>query len=393
MIEHFDPHRGGDGRWTFDFAEQLLARGHEVHIVARVFTAASRRLAIIAHPVRKVRSRFDFAVAAEETLRGLELDVIHDMGAGWYCDLFESHDGSRVAQWEHKLRLLPAWLRPIKRLLLAAAPRYREFRTIYRRQLAEPGPLVLALSKAIAEDYQRYHSVPPERIRLVYNGVDTQRYSPEHRTVYRDRVRREWAVKEDEVVFLFVGHDQRRKGLATAIRAVGRLVADGKPVRLVVVGGKRLGPYQRLARRCGAAEAVRFAGAVEDAAPYYAAADAFVLPTFYDPCSLSVLEAAASGLPSVTTRANGAAELLTDGVDGLLLSDPADDRQLADLLRTLLDPGRRRRMGEAARQLALGCTLDRNCEQILAIYREIIASARSRRKKTIASPHCGGSRS
>ena len=66
-------------------------------------------------------------------------------------------------------------------------------------------------------------------------------------------------------------------------------------------------------------------GAIDDPVPYYAAADVFVLPTFYDPCSLSVSEAAASGLPSVTTRFNGAAELLTEGVDGSVISDPADD--------------------------------------------------------------------
>ena len=72
--------------------------------------------------------------------------------------------------------------------------------------------------------------------------------------------------------------------------------------------------------------------------PYYAAADALVLPTYYDPCSLSVLEAAASGIPSATTRFNGAGELLTEGVDGFVLDDPADDRQLAQRLQELLEP-------------------------------------------------------
>jgi len=394
VIEHFDPHRGGDGRWTFDFARELLARGHEVHVIAKDFSAAGRRLAVVAHELGKVRSRWEFAEAAEVTLQGLDLDVVHDMGSGWACDLFMSHDGSRIAQWEHKLRLLPPWLRPFKRLLYRFAPRYQEFRRLFTRQLAEPGPLVLALSQAIVRDYHRYHGVRPERIRLVYNGVDTQRYSPEHRSRHRDALRQELGVKPDEVVFLFVGHDTRRKGLATALRAVGRLAAERQPVRLVVVGGWRLDRYRRLARRCGAIDATVFVGPIEDSVPYYAAADAFVLPTFYDPCSLSVLEAAASALPSVTTRCNGAGELLTDGVHGLFLTDPADDRQLADHLRTLLDSALRQRMGEAARELALECTFERDCEQILEIYREIRCANRSslsRRKNTSMLPHSGGS--
>ena len=116
---------------------------------------------------------------------------------------------------------------------------------------------------------------------------------------------------------------------------------------------------------------VTLVGPVDDPAPYYAAADAFVLPTFYDPCSLSVLEAAASGLPSVTSRFNGAAELLSEGVEGFVLADPADDCALADRLRPLMEPSQRQQMGEAARRLALRYTLDRNCDELMAVYREV----------------------
>ena len=102
----------------------------------------------------------------------------------------------------------------------------------------------------------------------------------------------------------------------------------------------------------------------------------FVLPTFYDPCSLSVTEAAACALPPITTQWNGASELLSDGVDGYVLSDPADDATLADRMARLLDPRLRDRMGQAARLLALEYPLQRNYDEILAIYREI----RSQRK-------------
>jgi UDP-glucose:(heptosyl)LPS alpha-1,3-glucosyltransferase len=192
--------------------------------------------------------------------------------------------------------------------------------------------------------------------------------------MHRAKVRQDLGVSADDLLLLFVGRDFRRKGLATAIRAVGRLVAAGRAVRLAVLGGTRPGAYARLAAACGAKDAIAFVGGVADSVPYYAAADALVLPTFYDPCSLSVLEAAASGIPSATTRFNGAGELLTEGVDGFLLDDPADDRQLAERLQDLADPARRRRMGEAARQLALRHTLERNCDEILDVYRDVVES-------------------
>jgi UDP-glucose:(heptosyl)LPS alpha-1,3-glucosyltransferase len=387
VIEHVDPHRGGAEQWTCQMASRLLARGHEVHIVTKqgtvpIFAPAKMGLSPsdisdtspILHHLAGVHSRLAFAATAETVLKRLSLDVIHDMGGGWHCDVLQSHDGSRLAQWQQKIALLPRWARPVKRAMIALLPRYHAFRKLMARQYTDPQRIIVALSQMCADDYRRFHNVPPERIRLVYNGVDTERFSPACREKHRVKVRQQLGSRADDLLLLFVGRDFRRKGLATAIRAVGRLVAAGKPVRLAVLGGTRPGAHARLADACRATDAVAFAGGVADSVPYYAAADALVLPTFYDPCSLSVLEAAASGIPSATTRFNGAGELLTEGVDGFVLDDPADDRHLAGRLQELLDPARRRRMGEAARQLALQHTLDRNCDEMLDVYRDVMES-------------------
>ncbi len=372
VIEQFCPLRGGAEQWTYQFARRLLELGHAVHVVAESFAAESRHLGLQEHRLPKARSRLHLARLAERTLRTLDLDVIHDMGVGWYCDVLQSHDGSRSAQAEQKLFLLPLWARPLKRALIRVLPRYRAFRILSARQLAEPTPYVIALSRSVAEDYRRYHGVDPRRIRVVHNGVDPRRFSPERRAAHRPAMRRQLNLRDHETVFLFVGHDFQRKGLATVIRAVGRLVREALPVRLLVAGGRGHGRYDWIARRCGADAAVTFLGPVADPVPYYAAADAYVLPSFYDPFGLVVLEAAASGLPVITSRRAGASELLTNGLQGYVLRDPADDRELAERLRSLLDPPLRRRMGQSARDLAVRHTMDRNCQEILAIYREVI---------------------
>ena len=74
----------------------------------------------------------------------------------------------------------------------------------------------------------------------------------------------------------------------------------------------------------------------------------------------------------MTSVQNGASELLTEGVDGFVLADPADDRELFARLEKWTDPVLRRRMGEASRRLALRFTLDRNCDELLAVYRELL---------------------
>jgi UDP-glucose:(heptosyl)LPS alpha-1,3-glucosyltransferase len=374
VIDHLDPRRGGAEQWTYQHAQRLLARGHEVHVIARAVSGPAAELALLPHCFGPIRSVLGKARAAQRELARLDLDVIHDMGTGWNGHLVQSEDGSRLAQWERKLLALPAWLRPYKRVMLGVLPRYRQFRTLMARQFGDPARIVVAVSRMCARDYQRYHGVPPERIRLIYHGSDNQRFSPEHRRQWREPVRRRLGLGAEEMLLLFVGHDYLRKGLRTAVRAVERLLAQGARVRLAVVGGKPQGRPPRLTDAQRAA--VTLVGTVDDPVPYYAAADAFVLPTFYDPCSLSVSEAAASGLPSVTTRFNGAAELLTEGVDGFVLDDPADDAALAEQLGRLLDADLRRRMGAAARQLALRHGLDRNCDEILAVYQEVAGQKR-----------------
>jgi len=368
VIDSLDPRRGGAEQWTYQHAQGLLARGHEVHVVAQGISGPAAALDVVPHPLGRIRNVLRKAAAAEAALRRLNVDMVHDIGLGWHSHVLQSEDGSRLAQWEQKLLLLPPWQRPWKRAMLRALPRYRDFRRLMARQFNDPQRIVIAVSRMCASHYQHYHDVPAERIRLVYHGADYQRFSPVHRTRWREAVRDRLHVCDDEMLLLFVGHDYQRKGLATAVRATQRLAAQGAPVRLLVVGGKG---RRRANSPVSPEHLVIHAGAADDPVPYYAAADVFVLPTFYDPCSLSVSEAAASGLPSVTSRFNGAAELLTEGVDGSVISDPADDAELAAAIRPFLDAGVRGRMGAAARKLALKYTLDKNCDEIVSIYQQI----------------------
>ena len=376
VIESLDPRRGGVEQWTYQFARHVVTAGHELHVIAQQFAPAALALGIVAHRVEAGASRCAFAAAAERQARALRLDVVHDTGCGWHCDVFQPHGGSRTASFEQNLLLTPSWLRSLKRRAAAWLPRYAEFRELTERQYYTQDRIYLAISQMVADDLQRYHDVRAEQLRLVYNGVDLTRFSPAHREQHRTVVRALLGVDESEVLLLIVAHNFRLKGVPTLLRAAGRLQRAGQPVRVVVAGGKRTRAYEALAKRLGVGSAVTFLGAVDDPTPYYAAADVYVQPTFYDPCSLVVLEALASGLPVVTTRFNGAGELLTAGREGYVIHDPADDAELAAALTPLMDTARRSAMGHAARQLAEAHSLERNCREVLAVYQEAATTQR-----------------
>ncbi len=445
VLEQFNPRRGGLEQWTTRFATRLAQRGHEVHVVAGHFDdralscTKNGALPIVAHRIENVGRRLQFAEAAQAKLFAIAPDVIHDMGCGWYCDVFHPHGGSWASITERKLLLQPRWLRPLKRRIDRMLRRQREFQVLMSRQFVDHGQILVALSRSVADDFQRFHRVSPERIRVVYNGVDTDRFSPAHRGNHRRAIRRQLGVGDDTLLALIVAHNFRLKGVATLLRALRRLSLVAKPclrgqrgrlpIHLAVVGGKRLRGWRRMAERLGVAAAVSFVGAQDETVPYYAAADVYVHPTFYDTCSLVVLEAAASGLPVITSRLNGVSELFDpvsgqgsgargqqlsgvgqgSGIRGqgfgvqldrigkqgsdpcpltpdpsngaLLLSDPADVEELTESLRVLFDPSRRQKMGNAARRTALKHTFSRNVEEILAVYEEAVGSGRAAAKR------------
>ena len=187
--------------------------------------------------------------------------------------------------------------------------------------------------------------------------------------------RQEWGIAPGETAGLFVAMNYRLKGLEPLLHAVSRLQTRA-PFRLLVAGSPRTQPYKRLAQRLGIAERVCFVGPRRDVHNCYFAADFLVHPTFYDPCSLVVLEALACGLPVITSRFNGAGELLNPPQEGFVVSDPHDHAQLAECMAHLLDPRRRSACGQAARRAASNWTFEHHYRQLLEVLME--ASARKR---------------
>src|SRR4029077_15164486 len=117
-----------------------------------------------------------------------------------------------------------------------------------------------------------------------------------------------------------------------------------------VAGNRHTAEFEDLARRLGVAERVRFVGYRDDIVNCYFASDFLVHPTFYDPCSHVVLEAMTCGLPVITTRYNGASELLHPPREGYVIDDPHAHRHLAWCVTQLLDSARRGACAQAARR-------------------------------------------
>lgn len=366
VLEQFDWRKGGLESWTWQFARLLKRRGCEVHVVAFGFHAdAERETGIIPHRLERPGSRLKRAEALEQYLRTLKADVIHDMGAGFYADIFHPHGGSILATRAQNRLRIPRW----RRLKFWTTRREREIREIEQRQHAHPGAVIVAVSEMVKTHLQTLHHLPAEKVRVIYNGVDLEKFSPKHREEFRQSTRSQLGLR-NETLFFLLAHNLSLKNAAALIRAMGLLAARNKPAHLVIAGNDKTNAYVRLAVKTGAASRVTFLGLV-DPVQYYAAADVAALPTWYDPCSLFTLEAWSAGLPVITTRFNGASELMTEGLHGYSLPDPGDHAALASRMETLLDEPAREKMNAASRALALEHSFDKQADEFIALYEEI----------------------
>lgn len=192
-------------------------------------------------------------------------------------------------------------------------------------------PYLVAISRGVAQEYERYYGVPAERIFFIPNGVDRARYRPADD---RAALRRELGLPERERLLLFVGHEFARKGLRLVIEGLASCRSAAQPV-LLVVGADRPGAYRDRARALGVADRVRFLGPRSDLWRLYPACDLFVFLSNYEACPLVGLEALASGLPILTTRVNGMEDFVRDGENGLFVE--RDAQAFAAALERLLD--------------------------------------------------------
>jgi UDP-glucose:(heptosyl)LPS alpha-1,3-glucosyltransferase len=377
------PARGGAETYIGDLARRLARDGHVVHLYACRWDAASlpasthyHRLDVPSGP-RFIRP-WRFGAACERALAGKPHDVSIGFDKTWGQDVLYPQGGLHAASAAHnllKFRTAPErWPAAAGKWLDPAA---WSFARLERKQYLGPKrPLVVVNSRMVQGHFERFYGVGPESVRVVRSAIDPLRFAAEDRPKRRQAERDRWDVRPEDTVGLFVAMNYRLKGLAPLIRAAA-LVPREKALRLAVVGHPRFGNYERLARRLGVADRFRFLGHRSDPKDAYFAADFLVHPTFYDPCSLVALEALACGLPVVTTRYNGASELLSPPADGIVVNDPHDAPTLAAALAVMTDHGYRSAASQAARQTGNRWTFEHHYLALLNVFREVRQTKRA----------------
>jgi UDP-glucose:(heptosyl)LPS alpha-1,3-glucosyltransferase len=280
---------GGAEAYLSRLVQGLVENGEEVVLYS------SGEWPVRAWPYGKVRYipgntplRFARALHAQKR----DFDCLLSLERVLRCDVYRAGDGVHASWLRRRRKFEPVW----KAWLHSLNSKHMEILRLERLAF-DPyrTALVIANSQMVLEEILKYYDFPRERILLIPNGFQPQLAS------LRDRmhIRNQYGLSSKETVVLFAGTGWKRKGLRFAVQAIHALKGQAK---LLVVGQ---GPSKKYAL-----PHTIFAGPTSYVAPFYAAADIFLLPTIYDPSSNACLEALASGLPVITTLSNGFSELL-----------------------------------------------------------------------------------
>jgi len=357
--------KGGVEKRVWELATRLAAKGHETHIYGMKYWDGAdtvEREGVTIHGVcpavtlykpegrRSIRQVLYYTLMLPVKLYRERFDII-DCQSSPYIPAYV------------------CWLYGILKGVPVAITWHEVWAGYWREYLGAPGIFGSLLEKGCMR-LTRHHIAVSEstKRKLAENGVGCEAVIPNGVDMGFIRIVKPSNTKSD---IIFVGRLIKSKNVDVLIEAAGKLKASHPNVKVLVVGdGPERIALEEKARTLGLGENIQFTGFMETYGEVIAlmkSSKVFALPSTREGFAIAAVEAAASGLPIVTVihRDNAAADLVSDGVDGLNVR--LDSRELADAFGRLLgDDDYRTRLGEAARKMAAGYDWDRSAEKLLS---------------------------
>ena len=352
---------GGVETSTAGLVNALVKRGgYDLHLLttAAQFPAPGitvRRLPVLSQP--SVLRQLSFALAARRAARAGEYDLVQSHERCLLQDIYRAGEGSHQAYLDAMGRG-KLQVNPQHRLLL-----YLERRIFTLRSARH----IVAIAARGKSEIEALYGTPPDRISIVYNGVDLDRFHPENRNRWREDTREKLGLPAEAWLIAFVGSGFERKGLGPLLESVSRL--RDRRVHVLVAGKGRTEVYREMAERLGLGGAVRWIAPRPDVERIYAATDLVALPARYEPFGNVHLEALASGVPVLTTAAAGGAEVIRDGLTGAVVAASTAE-EITRGLRAVRESDARK-LSLAARAAAEPFTYAAQVQGLEKIYRRL----------------------
>jgi L-malate glycosyltransferase len=250
----------------------------------------------------------------------------------------------------------------------------RRKRMLANRVLLGKRDRAVTVGEAVRQALIHNEGIAPHRVEVIHNGIPLAEFGTQPAASERAAIRASIGLGPDELILIQVARLDYLKDHATAIRTIGRVKNHCARARLVLVGdGPERGAIEELVRQTSTGDHVRFLGQRHDIPRLLAASDIVLLTSICEGIPLTLIEAMAAGLPVVSTRVGGVAEVVVDGQTGALASSGDDGALTEHILRLADDPVLRENMGRSGRQRAESLFSERHMhERYRLCYEEML---------------------
>jgi glycosyltransferase involved in cell wall biosynthesis len=235
-----------------------------------------------------------------------------------------------------------------------------------QRIVAQRLDRVINVSQASAQETQCVFKIPQSKLRVVYNGIDTQTFR-----------KQDGVLKEPNSLIMVGNTEDRKKGILYLLQAM-QILKDGVKIKLTIVDRKPPDTLYapQLVREFGLEDRVTFSGRLDVAelVRCYSAAEIAITPSLYEGFGFPPAEAMSCGLPVITTRGGALPEVVGEDGEAGILVPPADPRSLAAAIKQLLaNEPLRRKMGEAGRKrIERLFTWEEAAKKTVEVYQEVL---------------------
>jgi len=389
IIERADVGLGGAERSVFELATAISKLGPKVDILVATGRANAENVHILCRDIPSKRASYStFERSLKQHLSENHYDIIHSVLPFSFADIYQPRGGTyaesivrNAASYQNKL------IESYKKLTAFANFRRTILLRAERSLCRQPdGPIIIAISQYVAEQFKRHYAIADDRIVLIPNGIKIQTMIDTDKTnrlrsQILDQLGRQTrdegrGTRDAPVFFLFVANNFRLKGLTVLIKAIQLAASRGtaRPGFLIVVGNGREHKYRRLAKKLNIHKKIVFLGSVRHIQDVLSMSDIAVLPTFYDPCSRYILEALAAGKPVITTKFNGATDLFVNNRHGKVIDSPEDVLALAEAITYFTNTDNIQKASRAiiADNLKEKISISRVAKQLISVYESIL---------------------
>lgn len=372
LVHRVFAHVGGSELDLIQVGRYLAEHGHDVHVHCARYRSPPEPW-FTAHRLPDSRlgrmRRYRRLLAGARRVADADFDVVVGFGRTLGQDLYRCEGGTHLDYLEVVARLAGKPLRPTRydRLIL----------DVERRLFTTEAPFrVVSLSTLVRDEIHRVYGFPKERIEVVTNGVDLERFHPRNRERHRQAVRDELGIPLDARVALFVGIGWDRKGLAPILEALA-----ARPAWHGIVAGRDREErrFTGLAERLALRGRVHFVGPRADIERHYAAADVLALASYQEAFGNVVLEALASGVPVVATRSVGAVDLLEGALAAGIVEGDAAGETVGAALDALAARASQADLVAASRAAAEPHGVDAMGRRMESVIRAVAAEKREAR--------------